>query len=203
MPIFTELLHKETIVHIWKITEPESFFIEKTGLKSNIKSDKRRIEFLAGRFLLQQMIPEIDLSKIKISEIGKPYLEDDSYHFSISHSYPFVAVAVSEKSKVGVDIQVFRDKILRLQGKFLNEREMELTNNDEQLLTLFWSAKEALFKWKATGGQDFSEQLLINDLLKLQAHYQLNCTIKNKDNSYHELSLLGKIFEKFSLVLAV
>ncbi len=38
------------------------------------------------------------------SERGKPYLTDGDLYFSISHSYPFVAAAVSEKP-VGIDIE--------------------------------------------------------------------------------------------------
>lgn len=38
------------------------------------------------------------------SERGKPYLTDGDLYFSISHSYPFVAAAVSEQP-VGIDIE--------------------------------------------------------------------------------------------------
>lgn len=38
------------------------------------------------------------------SERGKPFLKDGDLFFSISHSYPFVAAAVSEKP-VGIDIE--------------------------------------------------------------------------------------------------
>lgn len=203
MPIYREFICKGTNVAFWKIAEPESFFIENTGLISTIKSDVRRIEFMAGRFLLKKMMPTLDLSVIVKNDIGKPYLPNSKCHFSISHSYPYIAVAVNEEMEVGVDIQMYKEKIVGMQSKFLNEKEMALAKNDYQLITLLWSAKEALYKWKASGGQDFSEQLLVNEIIQKEQSLLLKCNIVNEKAPDDRLELSGKLYEEFSFALCV
>src|SRR5690606_26841151 len=114
MPIYQHSLHQDAEIAIWKIEEPESFFQESTGLVSLIRTEKRRIEYYAGRYVLAHMIPNLDLNTIRVDHIGKPYLPDGSYHFSISHSFPYIAVAVHTAQPIGIDIQVFKPKILNL-----------------------------------------------------------------------------------------
>lgn len=56
MPLFREWSSdKYSLAAIWKIEEPESFFTERTGITSDIKNEKRRMERLAGRFLLKYL----------------------------------------------------------------------------------------------------------------------------------------------------
>ena len=59
---------------IWKIDEPETFFTERTGISSDIKSEKRRMEHLAGRFLLKHLKEDFPLFNIKPDEHDKRYL---------------------------------------------------------------------------------------------------------------------------------
>ena len=63
---------------IWKIEEPEFFFIEKLGLVTDqipaISNEKRRIEHLAERFLLQHLNATFPLHQITKDEHGKPQL---------------------------------------------------------------------------------------------------------------------------------
>ena len=202
MAIYKSFVYKNTTVLIWKIEEPEQFFSQASGLTSDIKSDKRRIEFLTGRYLLTLMIPGIDLSRIEKNEIGKPFLPQAIENFSISHSYPYVAVALNEEAPVGVDIQVYKEKITGLQSKFLSTDEAEWAHNDPVRITLLWSVKEALYKWKATGGQDFSEQLLIRNVAKRKKQYTFLCSILNEKAPEDLLELVGIQFDDFSFALA-
>lgn len=203
MGLYTIIENHDTKVFIWKIEEPESFFIEQTGLVSFIKSDIRRIEFLAGRFLLKKMMPQINLHEIIKNAIGKPILPDATFHFSISHSYPYIAVALDENKDVGVDIQIYKEKIVGMQSKFLNYKEIELASDDYKMVTLFWSVKEALYKWKASGGQDFSDQLIIRNIKEQNPHYNISCSIINEEAPDDYLELKGILFEDFSFALSV
>lgn len=150
-------------IAIWKIDEPEAFFSEQLGFSSDKKLEKRRLEHLAGRFLLQHLSPDFPFSRMEISRPGKPFVPGNSLHFSISHSFPYVAVAIDEQP-VGIDVQVFQEKISRLKEKFLSPAEQALFENGTEQLTLAWTAKEAAFKWFGMGGVDFIQHMPIRKI---------------------------------------
>lgn len=161
MPLLQTLEHNDTRIAIWKITESEDFFSQALGFGSEQKHPKRRLEHLSGRFLLQLLVPGFPFERISIHPLGKPMLEDNSLWFSISHSFPYAAAIVSTKKSVGIDIQVYQEKILRLHSKFLSDAEQEITGNDMHRITLAWCAKEALFKYYGLGAVDFKGDMPI------------------------------------------
>lgn len=164
MPIYKELHKAGARVMIWKIEEPEAFFREHTGLQSDKKTELRRLEYLAGRFLLRQAIPGLHLDEIEVSPLGKPFARDRSTHFSISHSFPFIGVAVDESKEVGIDVQTLQEKILRLQHKFLSAEEQALCEQQTGKITLAWAAKEAAFKRYGLGAVDFIRHMPIREM---------------------------------------
>jgi phosphopantetheinyl transferase len=146
---------------IWKIEESEAFFNVATGLTTDKKFEHKRLEYLSCRYLLSLLAPEIILSHIVATPLGKPYVPESDLQFSLSHSYPFVAAAVNYKGHVGIDIQRKENKIVRLQHKFLSDQEQALCQNDVQLLNLAWTAKEATFKHYGLGAVDFIQHMPI------------------------------------------
>lgn len=166
MPVFKEWQHGPHMqALIWKIEEPEDFFIGRTGLQSDKKNVLRRLEHLAGRFLLQELVPEMPLSGIEVSPLGKPFFPGNRPFFSISHSFPYIGVAVDREKEVGIDVQTLQEKILRLQYKFLSEEEQVLCNNQADRITLAWAAKEAAFKRYGLGAVDFIRHMPIREML--------------------------------------
>ncbi len=165
MPLYKEWQHKSG-AHgaIWKIDESEDFFNAHTGLQSDKKTEIRRLEHLAGRFLLTQLVPEFDLSAIQLSHLGKPFITGEALHFSISHSFPFIGVAVDYKKEIGIDVQTLQEKIQRLQYKFLSPEEQQLCDNDTGKITLAWAAKEAAFKRYGLGAVDFIRHMPIREM---------------------------------------
>jgi len=151
---------------IWKMDEPESYFIEQTGLTSTIKNDKRRIEHLAGRFLLQHLVPGFPLHEIEKDEHEKPRIKDNAHYFSISHSWPYVAVQIDPDNDAGIDIQTWHPGIENIKHKYLSDEEQQMLRNDPRLFTLAWCAKEAVYKWNGRRGIEFIEELPIVHLGK-------------------------------------
>ncbi len=149
---------------IWKVTEPEIFFWEQTALQKEIKSEKRRLEFLAGRFLLKYLQPTFPLTEIIADNQDKPRIAHNQFFFSISHSFPFIAAVVSKTNECGIDIQVWHKRMLDLQYKFLSADEQSFFKNDPKLITLAWCAKEAAYKWNGKRGVDFIKQLPITQI---------------------------------------
>ena len=125
----------------------------------------KRLQHLAGRYLLQELYPDFPYHLIEIADTRKPFLPDEKYHFSISHCGDYAAVIISEVARVGIDIELVTPKIERIKHKFLNATEVLLIEkNNLQQLTLLWNCKEAVFKWYGNGGVDFKKDILIEKI---------------------------------------
>ena len=164
MPLFyTKEISSTTKLAIWKIDEPESFFLSYVPLSSEISHPHKRLQHLAGRYLLQYLFPNFPIHSIQIASTRKPYLENERYHFSISHCGDYVAAIVSSTDRIGIDIELQRPTVAKIAHKFLHPEEMdEILLSDITSLTIYWCAKEAIFKWWGLGDVDFSEMIRIN-----------------------------------------
>lgn len=147
---------------VWHISEPEDFFLEKVQLQKTINHPHKRLQHLAGRYLLQLLHPDFPLHLIEIAESKKPLLSNEAFHFSISHCGDFAAAIVSENYSAGIDVELVTPKIELIQNKFLSAAELNLLpRNDANFLTLFWNCKEAVYKWYGKGGVDFKNHIHI------------------------------------------
>ncbi len=165
MPLYREWASDPfSLAAIWKIEEPEAFFVERTGIEPLIKNERKRLEHLAGRFLLRYLKQDFPLLHIQPDVHDKPRITNNQYYFSISHSYPYVAAVVSPYVECGIDVQVWHRRMLQLQNKFLSPDEQTLFDNDPQKLTFAWSAKEAAYKWQGRRGVEFIDHLPITHL---------------------------------------
>jgi len=128
---------------------------------ANLKSDKRRLEYLGVRVALKNLM---GLEKqIIYDSAGKPKLSDDSFRISISHSGRWVAVMIHPDRKIGIDIEIPTAKITNIYQRFLNETEQKELSDGKNLnqLLLAWSGKEALYKIIGIEAVDFANQLHI------------------------------------------
>ncbi len=182
MPIFYQQdIDGNTKLGIWKIEEEESFFLSSVPLQREISHPHKRLQHLAGRYLLQYLFPGFPLNLVKVASTLKPFLEDEAFHFSISHCGDYAAVIVSKNARVGVDIEIPDNKVARIRHKFLNENEnIFLSGFSSELkhLTLLWSCKEAVFKWWSFGKVDFRNNihlfpLTLNDKGSIQTVFNV------------------------------
>jgi 4'-phosphopantetheinyl transferase EntD len=167
--VYQQNINEHTKIGVWHIQETESFFLKKASPHYEINHAKKRVQHLAGRYLLLEMAKDISLKNILLTATGKPFLLDESYFFSISHSTDFVAVIISTKSNVGIDIQHVVPKIEHIKQKFLTEVEMELLSNlsisHKEQFTFAWTIKEAMFKYFDDSGVDFKQHLNISSAI--------------------------------------
>ncbi|RSK41805.1 4'-phosphopantetheinyl transferase family protein [Mangrovimonas spongiae] len=168
MPLYKTLTpNAQTTVKIWKITESYDELIAPITLKPQnmqrvlgMKSELHQRGFLSVRHLLAEFgYTDNDLF---YDENGKPHLKDGK-HISITHSFTFSGVVVSE-DVVGIDIEKQRDKIGVIAHKFmdyefeyLNKRDVDYINK----LTVVWCIKESLYKLFATPGLSFLKHTLV------------------------------------------
>lgn len=199
MPIFYQQdIDDSTKLGIWRIEEDEDFFLKQVPLQREITHPHKRRQHLAGRFLLKYLFPGFPVKLIKVADTRKPFLEDEAYHFSISHCDDYAAAIVSTKDRVGVDVEIPSFKIDRIKNKFLDESEYSILDAQFSItqLTLMWCCKEAVFKWWSYGGVDFSEKIRLQPF-ELQPSGNLPVQFLLGDKT--DLNLHYKIFDKLCL----
>lgn len=154
MPLFKTIqVDKTTQILVWKITE--SLEDLTTGIvltstnKTRFESMKSEIH-QKGFLSVRQLLKEVNYkdSDVLYDTFGKPSLKNGKY-ISITHSFTFVAIIISDKNPVGIDIEKQRDKIVKIAPKFTAIHEYKSIVNHNALvrkLTIVWGAKESLYK---------------------------------------------------------
>ena len=166
----TLTVNKTTKVLIWKIEESIAELKENTQLskKSETRLNSMRSElhqkgFLSIRHLLKKVgYTDFDLV---YDAFGKPHLKDGK-HISITHSFTFTAIIISDDLHVGIDIEKQRDKILKIAHKFTPIEEYKTIANHDALiskLTIVWGAKESLYKIYGKKKLRFLHHIYIED----------------------------------------
>ena len=168
MPLYKSIsVNSQTTVKIWKIEESYSDLLQPLDLKPQslervlgMKSELHQRGFLSVRHLLHEFgYTDQDLF---YDDNGKPHLKDGK-HISITHSFTFSGVIVSDK-EVGIDIEMQRDKIAVIAHKFVDYEFNYLDKSADDYinkLTVIWGIKESLYKLFATPGMLFKEHFLV------------------------------------------
>ena len=204
---FSRSVGTRTQILIWKITESYEQLFDELELNEKsllrlkgMKSELHQRAFLSVRKLLQQAgYSDFDLY---YDEYGKPHLHDGK-HVSISHSHNFSALIISDQ-KAGIDIEMQREKIIRIADKFVNNKDSLLlddTNTQDYIkkLTIKWGAKEAIFKIRNESGISFKDHIWVNSF---EIRDQKTTAILEMENMKQQFSIHFEEFENFSLVYA-
>lgn len=207
MPLYKILtVNNSTKVLIWKIEESLAHLSEGISLRKNssdrlhsMKSELHQRGFMSIRHLLKEVgYTDFDLL---YDECGKPYLTDGKY-ISITHSFTFTGIIISDEVPVGIDIEMQRDKILKIAHKFTPFQEYKTIANHEALiskLTIVWGAKESLYKIFGKKKLRFLEHIYIEDFKFEDEKTTGEIRYKNETDSYNVHFLE---FEGFTCVYA-
>jgi len=202
----TLTVNKATKVLIWKIEESTSKLQEGIVLSKNsttrlnsMKSQLHQRGFLSIRHLLKEAgYTDADLI---YDEFGKPHLKNGKF-ISITHSFTFTAIIVSDKFHVRIDIEKQREKILKIAHKFTPFEEYKTIANVDALiskLTIVWGAKESLYKIYGKKKLLFLHHIYIEDFRF--ADEKTTGEIRyNGENTAYNISFLE--FEGFTCVFA-
>ena len=171
---------------LWQMDEsPEQLFDlyphllpYRSSLDDKYKNDGRKLEFLAIRALMYEMLRVNGASKGLLSHAGdfthngqgKPLFR--GYHVSISHTKGYAALILSKKSEVAVDIEYMSDRVERIASKFLRKDE-RADSLDSKLV--HWCAKETVFKL-------FSEENLLFEEMRVKPFDTMSdwaCDVEN------------------------
>lgn len=169
MLVRKEIIEQDCLLGIWEITETRDELMNMLSAEnqekantylSSIKSKKRELEWLSIRIILQ--ILTNDNKTVKHKPDGQPYLSDNSYQISISHSRDYAVVLLHKHKKVGVDIENYSDRILKIEKRFMSDDEYIDPSNRILHLILHWCAKETLYKLMNSTKIIFKEHLHIH-----------------------------------------
>lgn len=211
MPVFQYIIEKDLYrAAIYKVTESLDFFNEKLNLSpeevsyfSTIRHPGRMIDSLAGRYALHLALGTEKRLVMDKDPYGKPFLPGHPLHISLSHSGTYVAAMVSP-FPCGLDIQRFDTKILKLEKKFLNERELRSVQEDNRmlLLTQFWAIKEAAYKTYGEKGLDFRENIHISEGDFSDVDWKATVEVRKNGHEVH-YTVIGKTENDFVLAICM
>ncbi|WP_016990779.1 4'-phosphopantetheinyl transferase superfamily protein [Flavobacterium sp. ACAM 123] len=211
MPLIKTIhFNSSTKIFVWKITESYNELFETVILNdknklrlTSMKSELHQRGFLSVRQLLQKAgYNDLDLY---YDEFGKPHLTDDK-HISITHSHHFSAIIVSNET-VGIDIELQRDKIIRIADKFCDSenqflsRSFEAENKEDYIrkLTVIWGVKESIFKIRNEKGISFKDHIKVGTF---ELQDRLGQAELHFDSIIKEFKIYFEEIDNFTLVYA-
>ena len=167
-----EQVADDCLLGMWEIKEDFNTLFSRVKLDKDeiatldsFKNFSRKVEWLSVRVLLNEMAGKF--CKIVYNEEHKPFLSDNSYNISISHSYRLTSVLLSQKKRVGIDLEYMSHRIKNIAHKFINEEEIVSRDPAIEGLHLYihWCAKEALYKICDKNNINFKTNLTIPPFL--------------------------------------
>ncbi|MDH6358667.1 4'-phosphopantetheinyl transferase superfamily protein [Parabacteroides sp. PF5-9] len=159
---------------IWKIEESSEALLALLGREEEdfpelkqMSRESRRQEWLATRLLLKELWARnysTAIPSINYHPSGLPFLVDEPFHLSISHTKGYVALLIQEQSFSGIDIEAPSDRIMRIRERFLSEEENASISLSDTInhLFIYWCAKETLFKMIGEQNVDFIDHLHVS-----------------------------------------
>lgn len=164
-----ENLYPDGAWGLWEISEsleelrlllrPETE-LDKFSLISNQEKVKEKI---AARLVIKHILEswKESFSGTLCDPSGKPLLINLPYTVSLSHSHGMAVAIVKKNGNIGIDIELIKDKIVKIGPRVFVPEEMEEEENNREKLTLLWTMKEVLYKLNGQKGVDFKENLFI------------------------------------------
>ncbi|MFZ4457191.1 MAG: 4'-phosphopantetheinyl transferase family protein [Bacteroidales bacterium] len=147
--------------------------------------ERRKLEYLTTRLLVEHLTN----SNIEIlyHSNGKPYLADQSFQLSLTHTVGYAAAIIHPTTPVGIDVETVSPRILKIKERFLSVNELENIDAQDEVkhLLLHWSAKESVFKAMGKEEVDFRDHLHIEPFSpKCEGQFILNETRTVNQKSY-------------------
>ena len=177
-------LNDYTQLLVWKITETFDELFNSVSLKDvslarveNMKAEGHQKGFLSVRRLLMEAgYTDFDLY---YDEFGKPHLKDGK-HISISHSHDFSVIVLSDVN-IGADLEILKDKTLKLAPRFMDVSHLKNLNKEDELIkaTVVWGIKEAVFKLRNEIGISFKDHIFEDDFMIADK----KCTVELRFNN--------------------
>ena len=190
-------ISSQALLGLWQLTEPvEALWpllpdlLHYTARFPAGRDETRGRQWLAGRVLAHHLLRELtDLrATLRNDDNGRPYFADiPGLGVSLSHSGEWVAGMVARGAAVGIDIEMVRAKAQKLAPRFLSEAEQADAGGDAAKHSLYWSAKETLYKLHSRRGLVFKEQILLDPFGLREAGVLTGHLLLENSRSQHQI----------------
>jgi len=154
------------------------------------RDETRATQWLAGRVLAHELLREFTQTPAQLTNDanGRPFFAQlPEFAVSLSHSGGWVAGVVATHGRVGTDVEIVRDKAQKLAPRFLSEAERADAGDETAKHSLYWSAKETLYKLYSRRGLVFKEQLLLNPFELREAGVLTGHLLLENSRSQHQI----------------
>jgi len=197
MPLYQDFSNIKAKILLWKYEEGEILNPEELLEPENFDRitqyhPQKLKETLMARKILKNELPD---HRIFYQE-RQPFLHPKDFEISITHSFPFAALAFS-KDKIGIDLEKFNPKFLKLQDKFVypEERRFIPKNEEIEYLTIIWSVKESLYKIHHSKHWSLKKHYEVFPFCKENLH-SVRCRVYD-ENSFDEFFARVEFFEDY------
>lgn len=161
-----------TLLGLWQLTEPAEDLLAQLPAAAEYaplipagRDPERPRQWLAGRLLAHTLLGELTDAPALIRNdeaTGQPFVAGQpALGVSLSHSGEWVAALLTAHGRVGIDVEQVRPKARQLARKFLSDKELDDAGLNDVKHSLYWSAKETLYKLHARRRLLFKEHLLL------------------------------------------
>ena len=136
---------------------------------------------LLERVLAEDFSFDVSERALAMGEYGKPYYEGAPFHFNISHSGEYVALAVSD-APVGIDVQRVTDIPERIMNRYIR-----CCPDDPLSRTRLWAEYESIGKCVGVGiPHNCSREDFYTVIRQLDTAVLCVCTEKKEDHMRFE-----------------
>lgn len=170
MSMLKVMREENAIMGIWKMEESLTLLESMYDVRESemmtyytFRNDRRRKEWLTVRILLRELLGR-DV-EICYHVSGRPYLKDESFFISITHTIGFVGVRLAHHP-VALDLEYYSKRVLHLIPRYVSVGELQYIHPDHEIemALVLWSAKETLYKLFDINEVAFDEHLLVSEL---------------------------------------
>lgn len=137
-------------------------FREKLSL-ANISHPEKKKEWATARLAIFDALDVLNVPYPGFfkDEHGKSQSMNGQGYVSLTHTPGFAGAIFHREQPVGIDMDLIREKILKIGFRFLDKSELDFLENDPLHYTMAWSAKESIFKCQGKKGVSFRENILL------------------------------------------
>lgn len=130
---------------------------------SNISHPEKKKEWATARLAIYDALEALDVPYPGFfkDEHGKSQSMNGQGFVSLTHTPGFAAAIFHREQPVGIDMDLVREKILKIGFRFLDPSELDFLEKDPIQFTMAWSAKESIFKCQGKRGVSFRENILL------------------------------------------
>lgn len=130
---------------------------------SKISHPQKQREFLGSKVAVAALadLLKLDFRGTGKDQDGKPYLVGSGWQMSVTNSAEYIGVVFHPSCNIGIDIEKPSLKMWNILERMFTPVEVMAVGDDLYTMSVYWSAKEALYKLYGKRKVDFRVNLAI------------------------------------------